>query len=79
MGGGTGIAGGLLHAGHVRRDFAGAECCLLHVAGDLLGCRTLLSTAPAIAEAISLISLIVAEIPLMALTASLDEVWIDET
>ena len=79
MRGGTGVAGGLLNAGNVRRDFAGAERCLLHVAGNLLRRRALLFHGPAIADAISLISLIVAEMPLMAATASLDEFWIDET
>ncbi len=53
MGRGAGIAGGLLNAGNVGRDFAGAKSRLLHVARNLLRSR--------------------------ALTASLDEVWIDET
>ena len=42
MGGGAGIAGGLLDADDVRRDFTGAERRLLHVAGDLLRRRALL-------------------------------------
>ena len=41
MGGNTGVAGGLLNAGHVGGDFAGAKCRLLHIVGDPLGCRTL--------------------------------------
>jgi len=73
MGCGAGIAGGLLNAGNVGRDFTGAESRLLHVARNLLRGRALFfhraSTALAIAEAISLFSLIVAVIPLMALTA----------
>src|SRR5207253_4215088 len=42
MGRSTGVAGGLLDAGHIRRNFAGAERRLLHVAGNLLGRRALL-------------------------------------
>jgi len=54
-----------------------AACCTLRAISCVA--EPCSSTALAIAEAISFISLIVAVIPLMALTASLDDVWIDET
>ena len=41
MGCGAGIAGGLLNAGNVGRDFTGAESRLLHVARNLLRSRAL--------------------------------------
>ena len=41
MGRSAGIAGRLLNARNVRRDFTGAERRLLHVAGNLLRCRAL--------------------------------------
>jgi hypothetical protein len=67
MGGGPGIAGGLLDADHVGRDFAGAEpaaCCTLRAISCVA--EPCSSTALAIAEAISFISLIVEVIPRIA-------------
>jgi len=72
MGSGAGIAGGLLDADHIRRDFTGAERCLLHVRAISCVAEPCSSTALAIAEAISFISPIVDVIPRMAVTASLE-------
>ena len=46
MGGGAGIAGGLLNARNVRRDFTGPESRLLDVACNLLRRRALFFHGP---------------------------------
>jgi len=79
MGCGAGIAGGLLNAGNVGRDFTGAEGRLLHVARNLLRSRALFfhGTGNRGGDLVDCIDR--RSDPFMAVTASLDEVWIDET